>query len=71
MRQEHNAEFNYDLPSYRLFMNDVNSILMWRLGATSNDLPDYLWLDCYRDGLAPEEAVDSYIDDFWTELQTL
>lgn len=49
--------------SFRSFMSQVNSILVWRIGVAAQDLPDYLWRDCYDDGLSPEEAVDDFLDD--------
>lgn len=53
--------------NFNEFMNEVDTIIISKIGLTSEDLDDYNWHDEYESGSTPEEAVESFADYFEIE----
>lgn len=47
---------------FEKWMKSVNEILVKKLGLSSDDLPDFLWMDIFEDGLTPRNAFESFIE---------
>ena len=54
---------NMDKSGFRDYMRMVDSILERKVGMDHSNLPDYMWMAAYEDGIEPQDAVRDFIED--------
>lgn len=47
--------------NFEKWMNKVDDYLISKVGMSSEDLPDYHWMDDYEDELSPKESALNYL----------
>ncbi len=56
------------MDSFETWLKQCDRVTMARLhGISLHDMTDASWMDYFEDGLSPEDAVESAIDDYWTQ----
>lgn len=53
--------------TFEQWKSGCNIIVIDKIGLSLNDMPDALWRDYYDDGLTPQQAVDSAVEDAWRD----
>lgn len=48
--------------TFNQWMHKVDAWLMSHFGVTHHDIADYAYMDCYRDGMDPEDAAREAVD---------
>lgn len=50
--------------TFEEWFSEVDKIFCVRMGLGVEDWPDWGWMDAFEDGLTPEEAFDTYQEEF-------
>lgn len=54
---------NIDKSGFREYMQMVDRILTNKVGMDHMDLPDYMWMGAFEDGIEPQDAVQDFIEN--------
>lgn len=49
--------------TFEVWMKEVNKVVESKVMLSTDDLPDWTWMDSYEDGATPKEAVIEFFED--------
>lgn len=48
--------------TFEQWKQEVNLLCIKEYGVDTDEMPDWLWHDAFKDGLTPEEAFEDFTD---------